>query len=700
MSNVQTYTVSDQLQRHLSGVELEAGVFTTYTFDPGFFELEIMPVLFDLPFSHKPDVRIAQLDNHVRTSDVALAVFYDVMQLANTEERSAKLDIDRLPVFMKKGVFHPKVFVFGGKQYDQERDEFERVLVVGIGSGNLTRSGWWENVEFFHMEKIIEGERSHLALEVRNFLTDVSRLQSNRDVRAVERLRSFITPERFPAYTQASVSGRLLTRLVYGKKQYAVNLGDVGKSHTSGLELEIISPYIDGSPANTIIDELWKAFRVQSGNVMLPTDPSGNITITKPQHDWLLDQADNGQFNLGTVVASIAKRVGGLNAPDRLVHAKVYRFTRKRKNSAGPRREIIIGGSLNLTRAAWHGINYEAAVILETETNTELEAWLDCGSKLPTDYAIDVMPAAGDEPRPPGFPSIQYNWSTERATIQWLGDETPGTVMIKGINGMIVSDLGLPSNGEPIELPSDTSALIALQLETSSMLTVVTKNGAECLVLVRELDMYQKAPVWKGLSISDILRFWSTLSPDKRAEIVGLSILVNDSKASDELTAPINYKAYETLFDRIGGVHQAFRAFHQRIEEALERNQEHVLKALLFGRGFNGLHGLLDHLIKELHDVTDDNELVRRYLIFRSVEEMIGRLERYGAGTTRHKRMEKFLGRFPAEVKKLKKAVQSAEMVREQLLNLHPDLARDGFLDWFEELHASTIDEIIAAEVP
>lgn len=698
MSNVQTYTVSEQLQRLLSGVTVQAGVFTTYTFDPGFFELEILPVLFDLPLRHKPEVRIAQLDNHLRTSDIPLAVFYDVGQLKNTEERSAKLDVDRIPVHVKHGAFHPKVFVFGGTQYNQELDAEQRVLVVGIGSGNLTRGGWWENVEFFHIEKIVEGEKSHLASQTRDFLTDLPRLERSRDVRAVEHLRSFITPELFPQSKQISANGRLLTRLYFGRKRYAENLEALSRSHTRGLEMEIISPYLDGVPANKILEELRKAFGVQTVNLMLPTDPSGNISITEAQHKWLMTQVDDGRLNLGTVVSSIAKRVNGLNVPDRLVHAKVYRFTRKRRNKSGPRREIIVGGSLNLTNAAWHGTNYEAAVILETEPGTDVQAWLDCASKLPTTYAIETTSDATDNERLPGYPVIQFNWSTEIASISWLGDIPPGKISIKGINGLIAQGIDIIGDNQFTELPEETSQCIGQQLETSSMLTVVVENGTEYLILVRELDMYQKVPVWKELSISDILRFWSTLTADKRAEIIGLSILINEPRTNDYLDAPINYKAYETLFDRIGGVQKAFYSLQKRIEEALDQNQAHVIKSILFGRGFNGLHGLLDHLLKDLDTIADDNELVRRYLIFRSAEEIIGQLERLDLGTKHRTRLVKFLDTFQTDFIKLKKAVESAGAVRDRLLELHPDLALDGFLDWFEELHEATVDQITEPE--
>ncbi len=37
-------------------------------------------------------------------------------------------------------------------------------------SANLTRSGWWENVECCHIEELVEGERSRLRDDLIAFL--------------------------------------------------------------------------------------------------------------------------------------------------------------------------------------------------------------------------------------------------------------------------------------------------------------------------------------------------------------------------------------------------------------------------------------------------------------------------------------------------------------------------------------------------
>ena len=43
--------LGDALVAAIDGRRVRTAVFTTFTFDPGFFELHVLPLLFDRPFS-------------------------------------------------------------------------------------------------------------------------------------------------------------------------------------------------------------------------------------------------------------------------------------------------------------------------------------------------------------------------------------------------------------------------------------------------------------------------------------------------------------------------------------------------------------------------------------------------------------------------------------------------------------------------
>lgn len=52
MPDLPRAVLSREIGDRLSGRRLVSGVFLTYRFDPGFFEQEVLPVFFDVSFSH------------------------------------------------------------------------------------------------------------------------------------------------------------------------------------------------------------------------------------------------------------------------------------------------------------------------------------------------------------------------------------------------------------------------------------------------------------------------------------------------------------------------------------------------------------------------------------------------------------------------------------------------------------------------
>src|SRR5689334_14374444 len=53
--------LSDALVEAIRGRRVKVAVFLTFQFDPGFFEEELLPLLFDQSFSHIPQIRPAPI---------------------------------------------------------------------------------------------------------------------------------------------------------------------------------------------------------------------------------------------------------------------------------------------------------------------------------------------------------------------------------------------------------------------------------------------------------------------------------------------------------------------------------------------------------------------------------------------------------------------------------------------------------------
>src|SRR5438067_703277 len=141
MSEIPHAVLSEGLQARINARRLVSAVFLTYKFEPAFFfEQEVLPVLVDVPLSHASAIRLVQLEETLCALKGEIAVYYDVGGLIATAAESAKLDVRRIPVRRRTGLFHPKnVFLLLEADEPQEDGARERCLLVACLSANLTR---------------------------------------------------------------------------------------------------------------------------------------------------------------------------------------------------------------------------------------------------------------------------------------------------------------------------------------------------------------------------------------------------------------------------------------------------------------------------------------------------------------------------------------------------------------------------------
>ena len=148
MGEIPHAVLSEHFQECMKGRRLRTAVFLTYQFDPGFFEQEVLPVLLDTPLSHAVPIRLLQLEDALRGLPGEIAVYYDANGLVAGDGGSARLDVRRIPVRHRTGIFHAKnVFLLVEDEDGDQQGYRAQTLLVASLSANLTRSGWWENVE-------------------------------------------------------------------------------------------------------------------------------------------------------------------------------------------------------------------------------------------------------------------------------------------------------------------------------------------------------------------------------------------------------------------------------------------------------------------------------------------------------------------------------------------------------------------------
>src|SRR6266446_3980867 len=140
VSEIPRAILSEHFQERMKGRRVRSAVFLTFQFDPGFFEQEVLPVLIDASLSHAAVIRLVHLEDVLRTLPGQIAVYYDANGLVSGDAGSAKLDIRRIPVQHRTGIFHPKnVFLLAEAEATDNGGNRPQTLIVASLSANLTR---------------------------------------------------------------------------------------------------------------------------------------------------------------------------------------------------------------------------------------------------------------------------------------------------------------------------------------------------------------------------------------------------------------------------------------------------------------------------------------------------------------------------------------------------------------------------------
>jgi len=165
-----TAVPSDELKAAIGGRRLLSAVFVTFRLEPDFFEHYVLPLFFDVTLSHAEAIKRVQMEDLLREVPHGVAVYYGQNGLV-ADAKPARLDVRRIAVRHPTGIFHPKnVFALVEAAEHDENGHRALSLIVASMSANLTRAGWWENVEVCHIEEIHEGDLTRLRGSLRTFL--------------------------------------------------------------------------------------------------------------------------------------------------------------------------------------------------------------------------------------------------------------------------------------------------------------------------------------------------------------------------------------------------------------------------------------------------------------------------------------------------------------------------------------------------
>jgi len=654
--------LSEHIQERLQGRRLVSAVFLTFKFEPGFFEQHVLPVILDVPVSHAEKIRAVQLEDALRHVNGDIAVYYDANGLVDGSYGSAKLDIRRIPVRHRTGIFHPKnVLLLVESAEEDEKGSRSRSLIVGSMSANLTRAGWWENVEACHFEEIAEDDASLLKEDLVDFLKSLRRrVDPKGEHAAIRDVLAFL--DSVQSRQHRTTAGRLHTRFYGGDQPFVEFLNKAAGDHLRGAYLEIISPYFDDATDCPPLRDLIERFSPKSVQLLLPRKSTGEVTC-RPELFEAVRAMDRVQW--GALGGKWLAMGSSADAAPRFVHAKVYRFF-----TQNPKREIVFVGSVNLTTAAHMSRNLESGFLVDFTPPLRPDFWLSAETKKPVSYEVqhedEGVAASGGSNL-----SVRYLWNEDRAEAYWDGSAAapPLSLSARGVDVGTVR--GLPRR-EWTALDAELAQRIADHLPETSFFQVSGEGDEPGLILVQEEGMSHKPSLLLQLSATDILRYWSLLTANQRAAFIeghGAALALAGDGA--DLVTGLKLQAMrDTLFDRFAGTFHAFGCLERAIKEAIGHSREKEVDSRLFGKKYDSLGHLLDRV--ELQQEGGDD--VDRYVLVLCARQLTQWMGKEHAD---------YWASRASEAASLTARLESmARTQRERVASSGDDMP--AFLEWFE----------------
>ncbi len=654
--------LSEVLRDAIGNRRVKVAVFLTFQFDPGFFEEEILPLLFEQSFSHIPKLRLLQLEEAMIRNVDEMAVYYDRWALT-ANGQPARLDYRRVGLARSTGYFHPKniLLLLENREDEATRDS----LLAATLSANLTRSGWWENVEVAHLEEVHDGEKCSFRGDLLDLISRVKQEDQTGETHAALELLHKFLHYRVDDVVHQTKEGRWKPRLYTGNGTVADFLANF--IEPTAYNLEIISPYFDDSGAATTLRKLRDVLEPKEVRVFLPQGKDGAALCQK---NFFEAVEGLGRVKWGKLPPTILRPSSAEKSAEaqRFVHAKVYRFWNQE-------REFFFIGSVNLTGAAHssgRAGNFETGILVEPERpdTPRLTWWL---SPLAEDRPGDFRVEASDDAAPDAYVgalSLRFDWATGSLEYFWEqpGGERPHTalVMAQGVAKFSIEPIRF---GNWIALPAAAGELKEL-LKSTSFVDVSVDGGEPFRVLVREEGMAHKPSILLSLTAEEILQYWSLLSPEQREAFLTAKV-PSLAEGTELMTLKVKARSIESMFDRFAGIFHAFSRLGEHIKEALDAGRETEAIYRLFGEKYDSLPALIAKVIND-----ENGDRVNRYVTLLCARQLLKKVE-----TT----YSEFAQNHHGEFRRVRRQLEACERIREEFTFDSPEV-REQFFDWFERM--------------
>ena len=331
-------TITSELAERLMNQRVIASVFTTYNFEPEFFELDVIPELLapSIPYSADERVKLFQVREALRESGLKLDVFYDLPIFRQSADRSPQMEYLCHGVHMGNAAFHAKNIYL----LVENKENSQQSLLVASGSNNITRAGWWNNVEVQHWEEIISGEVQRAFLnrikEDIVWLKAKIKIQTSATMTLIENFLNSCRGSNAadPVHYFPLRSNKLFS--------FLNTLNGKPIDQYQNWSMEIISPYFPDNAKSNLHSKFFSSFGIKNITLFLPRNQDGEALCHSEYYEYI-NESEN--IDWGEWHDDMKKALAMNDQPFRTTHAKIYHFYNGRQS-------WVFVGSVNFTYKA------------------------------------------------------------------------------------------------------------------------------------------------------------------------------------------------------------------------------------------------------------------------------------------------------------------------------------------------------------
>lgn len=620
---MKTAVISERLLELISERTVEAALFTTYTFEPDFFELEVIPLLLDQNIGYSQDERVKRfiVREKLREAELPIDVYYDLPTFRLSSDCSPEMEYLCHGVNLGNRAFHAKVNMILLK----DRNTNEHSLLLGAGSNNLTRSGWWDNIECQHWEEIKSGTVRRKFINI--VKEDIAFLRQNRATSARHQSSAIDLIEHFLSTCKGSNSAPqvhyygLSSEQKYGSFVSFIRQIECPIFQQREWNLEIISPFFANDVENKEHEKFFD-LGVREIALLLPIDEEKNALCENEYYENIRRE-EKIRWAEWEEETSNAIGLNEKGNRRRRLHAKIFHFSNGQQS-------WIFTGSINFTYRALHS-NVEAGFLVQLDKlrpllkpiaeDSEFDKFSDSNEEIPGNSISEEQGAIPEL-------HLYFDWISKQLVGRTAPYKKYEIEILNAENEPVIRPWEVRYSES--EYGGKTNGLENL-LKNGSLVKVRGRNlkikgrpeFSAHSVLLQQVGWSHKPLNLPNLTASQILAIYAGMSPERR------QLMLIDAKVralvlsahGGELSSHADDQNTEQFFCEYAEIFNAFAKLKKVLNQALENDQSNQLDYYLTGTGVDSLPTLVNRTLatdcenQRLNNVTC-------YLILLSAKEI------------------------------------------------------------------------------